>query len=208
VESEPPDRRDKPTEGVVAAGREVPDIVPATPDRWEDLVRLFGPTGAYSNCWCTWFVLTASRFDEATPKARKSILRNLVSAGEEPGLLAYDDGDPVGWCAVGPRERYRRMMSPRSTVYRPLDDRPGWVINCFFIAKHARRRGVATALLRAAADYAFDHGAERIDAYPLPASGRDAGELFVGTEAMFAAAGFNRIAEMRGRPVMRIEPKG
>ncbi len=36
---------------------------------------------------------------------RRDILLGLVDDGSEPGVLAYRDGEPVGWCAVGPRER-------------------------------------------------------------------------------------------------------
>jgi hypothetical protein len=30
-------------------------IEPATAERWYDLENLFGPTGAYGHCWCTFF---------------------------------------------------------------------------------------------------------------------------------------------------------
>jgi GNAT superfamily N-acetyltransferase len=182
-------------------------IVPATPDRWDDLCRLFGPSGAYSNCWCTWWILSAGEWD-ATPAAeRRALLESLVAEGAEPGLLAYDAEEPVGWCAVGPRERYARMMSKRSTVFRPLDEEPSWVINCFFVTKEARGRGVAQALLDAAASFAFEKGASRIDAYPIDPEAQQASStsLYVGSLPMFLAAGFTEVARMRGRPVVRLE---
>jgi GNAT superfamily N-acetyltransferase len=181
---------------------------PATPDRWDDLARLFGPNGAYANCWCTWWVLRAKDWDQETPDGRREILKGLVAEGAEPGLIAYREGRPVGWCAVGPRERYARMMSPRSPVYRPLDDEPSWVINCFFVAKGERHAGVAAALLRAAMDFAVERGATRIDAYPIdPARQKPTtANLFQGSLAMFLAAGFSEVARMRGRPVVRYLP--
>ena len=97
-------------------------IVPATPGRWPDLETLFGLNGAYSNCWCTWWILTGRGFDEAEPGERRQLLEELVADGKKPGLLAYRDKHPVGWCAVGPRSRYMRMMSLRSEVYRPPPD--------------------------------------------------------------------------------------
>lgn len=183
------------------------EIFPVTPERWDDLERLFGPSGAYSNCWCTWFVLTGRGWEETPPQGRRSLLAGLVAAGEEPGLLAYEGGVPVGWCAVGPRSRYARMMSPRSTVYRPLDDEPSWVVNCFFVAKSHRRRGVATALLEAAVGFAFSRGAGRIEAYPVvsPERAARAPDLYVGTLEMFREAGFVEVTRMRERPVVRIE---
>lgn len=180
------------------------EIVPATADRWDDLLHLFGPSGAYSNCWCTWWILTGKEFGSAKPDERRAVLESLVQDGEEPGLIAYRDGRPIGWCAVGPRQRYTRMMSNRSLVYRPPDDlEAGWVINCFYIDRSARGQGVATALLHAAVQYAFENGAEAVDAYPLADTSHGAASLYVGTLAMFKAAGFQELMRLRERPVMR-----
>jgi len=182
------------------------DIRPVTPERWNDLERLFGPNGAYSNCWCTWWVLPGKVWEGTAPTARRAILQRLVAEGSEPGLLAYLDGEPVGWVAVGPRERYARMMSTRSKTYRPLDDRPSWVINCFFIARPSRRRRVAAALLAAAVDYAFAHGAERIEAYPIDpgAQAPNSANLYVGYLPAFLEAGFVEVARVGARPVVRL----
>jgi GNAT superfamily N-acetyltransferase len=178
-------------------------ILPATADRWQDLLRLFGPNGAYSNCWCTWWILRSRDWEATSAQERRSLLEGLVGSGAEPGLLAYLGDEPIGWCAVGPRRRYGRMMSTRSPVYRPLDDEPSWVINCFFVARPHRGRGVAGELLREAVAFALRNGATRIEAYPRddPCS---AAELYVGSLAMFRAAGFREVARMRGRPVVRL----
>jgi hypothetical protein len=77
-------------------------VAPVVPERWEDLVALFGENGAYSNCWCTWFLLSGKDFTEAGNEGRRDLLADMVAEGREPGLLAYRDGEPVGWCAVGP----------------------------------------------------------------------------------------------------------
>lgn len=183
------------------------DIHPATPDRWDDLVRLFEPNGVARNCWCTWWILTSAEWNRTPVAGRREILHDLVAQGGEPGLLAYDEGEPVGWCALGPRQRYARMMSPRSRTFRPRDDQPSWVINCFFISRAARNRGVATALLAAAVDYAFAHGAERIEAYPIDpaAQAPTADNLFVGYLPAFAAAGFTEVARHGNRPLVRLD---
>lgn len=183
------------------------DIHPVTPDRWGDLLAFFGPNGAYSNCWCTWWVLTSRDWKEAGDEGRRAVLEEMVAAGEVPGLLAYEDGAPVGWVAVGPRDRYARMMSTRSRAFRPLDDAPSWVINCFYVGKAHRGRGVATALLAAAVEHAFANGAVRIDGHPKDTSIRKLqnAELFVGSLEMFRAAGFTEVERRGNRPVVRLE---
>ena len=179
-------------------------ILPVTAARWDDLLVLFGPNGAFSNCWCTWWIMSGKGFGEAEPADRRALLEGLVREGHEPGLLAYQDGEPVGWCAVGPRKRYLRMMSTRSETYRPVDEEPdNWVVNCFYLPKAQRRKGIASELLDAAIDYAFTHGAASIDAYPRANTSHGASALFVGTLSMFERAGFVEISRVRDRPLMR-----
>lgn len=179
------------------------EIHPLSSCRWDDLVSLFGSNGAYSNCWCTWWILGGKSFGEATARDRRALLEKLAVGGEEPGLLAYVDGAPVGWCAVGPRERYAKMMSERAEIFRPDGAVGNWVINCFFVPKEQRRNGIAMSLLDAAVDFAFDRGAASIDGYPMGDSSRGAPSLFVGTVAMFERAGFVEISRVRERPRMR-----
>ena len=66
---------------------------------------------------------------------------------------------------------------------------------------------MATTLLAAAVEYAFANGALRIDAYPKDTSLKRTTnpELFVGSLAMFVAAGFGEITRMGDRPVVRLE---
>ena len=96
------------------------------------------------------------------------------------------------------------MMSTRSEIYRPVDEDPdNWVINCFYMPKEQRKKGIATELLDAAIDYAFAHGAASIDGYPRADTRPGASSLFVGTESMFERAGFVEISRVRDRPLMR-----
>ncbi len=189
---------------------QVPDLTfaPVTAERWNDLADLFGPNGAYSNCWCTWWIFTGREFDQATPAERRLVLHTLVAEGARPGILAYDAGRPVGWVAVGPRRRYARMMSPRARVNGPLDrEDPGWVVNCFYIPRAERGRGIATGLLSAAVSFAFERGARYVAGHPVDVDGDGPGAsaLFVGTLSMFLDAGFTEVERRQGRPVVRID---
>jgi GNAT superfamily N-acetyltransferase len=133
----------------------------------------------------------------------KRELKALVDRGVVPGLLAYEDGRPVGWVSLGPREDYARLE--KSIVMKPVDDEPVWSIICFFVDAKARHRGVADALLDAALDWARDQGVKLIEAYPCdkPAGARD-DDLWFGTPAMFERRGFAEIARRKPtRPFMR-----
>jgi GNAT superfamily N-acetyltransferase len=182
------------------------EILPVTPDRWADLVDLFGPNGAYSGCWCMWNRQTNKEFEACHGEENRKRLRQLVGAGSVPGMLAYRDGKPIGWVSVGPRSGFGRLQ--RSPVTRPVDDRPVWSITCFVISREHRNEGVATALLEAAVAYAADQGASAVEGYPVdPGRNRlqdSAG--WHGLASMFAGAGFAELARRSNtRPLMRKE---
>ena len=60
-------------------------------------------------------------------------------------------------------------------------------------------------LARAAADFAIAKGADGAEAYPLvPGPRTTAGDLYLGTETAFRAAGYTEIARpLPRRPIMR-----
>src|SRR5512138_1302693 len=115
-------------------------IHPLTPDRWPDLVKLFGPSGACNGCWCTWWRLTKAEFDVGRAEGNRRRQERYVKAGNVAGLLAYAGGEPVGWIAIEPREALPRLA--RSRTLAPVDDQQVWSITCFFVARPWRGKGL------------------------------------------------------------------
>lgn len=179
------------------------EVHPVTPDRWGDLEALAGERGFTSGCWCMWWRVTSAEFERRHGAGLRQELHDLVTEGPEPGLLAYVDGEPVGWTAVAPRDEYPRL--DRSPKLRRPDARPVWSITCFVIGRRHRRKGVAGALLEAAVDFARQRGAEVVEAYPIDTGGarRSSADLYTGTLAMFERAGFEEVARRGGRPIVR-----
>ncbi|HUK14064.1 MAG TPA: GNAT family N-acetyltransferase [Thermoanaerobaculaceae bacterium] len=187
-----------------ATAREL-EFHPLTPDRWADLEALFGPRGACGGCWCMSWLLPRREFDLGKGAGNRAAFRSIVAAGDEPGILAYAGGAPVGWCAVAPRERYVRLERAR-TLAR-VDDAPVWSIVCFFIAKGFRRSGMSVALIAAAAAHARERGATMLEAYPVEpyADRMPAAFAWTGTASAFRKAGFVEAARRsRTRPIMRL----
>lgn len=185
-------------------------VEPLTAERWDDLLALFGPSGAYGNCWCTWWRQTGAQFGAGCAErgaGNRALLRRLTDEGRQPGLIGYRDGRPVGWVSVAPLDEFGRILrSPTLKPERILPDT--WAIVCFFIPRAHRRSGVAGALLRAAVETARAGGATRLEAYPIDTGGgeQDAAGLFTGTLAMFTSAGFREVRRRSARqPVAALE---
>lgn len=181
------------------------EIHPVTADRWEELAAFFGPSGAFAHCWCTWWRQTATEFSQGEQQGgagNQSLMHEIVEAGSEPGLLAYRDGNPVGWMSVAPRPQYGRIIRSRRIGPDPdeaADDRV-WSVVCFWIPRSERGKGVANELLKAAVDHARARGARTLEAYPVDTAGgrRPAANLFTGTLTMFAREGFREVDRPRG----------
>ena len=181
------------------------EIHPLTRDRWDDLATLFDRPGDPKGCWCMFWRVRGRDFDKLWGDGARAAFREVVEEGPPPGLLAYRDGAPVGWCAVAPRESYPRVL--RSRVIGPADDAPAcWAVVCFYVVRGERRGEAAAALLEAAVAYAGDHGATAVEGYPKDTEGarKGANEMFVGSMSMFAEAGFEEAARNSPqRPIMR-----
>ncbi len=131
-------------------------------------------------------------------------MKRLIDGGEVPGILAYRDGEPVGWCSVAPRERYPSIE--RSHVLKRLDDKPVWSLVCLFVHRKHRGEGVAQALVKAAVTYAKSEGARIVEAYPTEPHGKRLASVssFMGTPELFTRAGFRTCARpSKSRVIMR-----
>lgn len=181
-------------------------LAPLTPDRWTDLESLFGQNGAYGGCWCMFWRITRSRFAENGGEGNKGAMRQLVEQGELPGVLTYRDGEPVGWCSLGPRERFGSLE--RSPVLRRIDERPVWSLVCLFVERSERGQGVATATVELALEYAAQAGAEIVEAYPVVPRGRQLPPVssYMGTPDLFKRLGLRQVDRpSENRLIMRIE---
>lgn len=183
------------------------DVRPAVPQRWADVAAVLTGRGGRDACWC-------QRFTRHEAADNQAALEAEIAAAPVPiGLVAYLDENPVGWSRVVPRQTLPGIMG--NTALRRLysdDDVRGasaaWWVSCFAVRRDHRGHGVGVALLRAAADFAREHGAVVLDGHPVDVSRLTAkpspSAVFTGTTAMFDAAGFEEIGRTYvSRPVMR-----
>ena len=179
------------------------EFFPATADRWADVETLFGARGACGGCWCMTWRLPRAEFNRNKGDANREAFHKLIRKSPAPGILAYADGKPVGWCAVAPREAYPALE--RSRILKPVDSQPVWSISCLFVEKSHRRQGLSAKLVQAATKFAKSQGAKIVEGYPqvvdlaLPAA-----FVWTGLEQSFVRAGFIEVARRSPkRPILR-----
>jgi GNAT superfamily N-acetyltransferase len=191
-------------------------IVPANEASCEDLQTIFGTRGEASRCQCQRYKLRPREAFRSFPAEERAHRLRLQTECGHPGsattsgLVAYLDGEPVGWCAVEPRPAYtglvRNSRVPWEGRAEDKADDSVWAVTCLFSRAGFRRRGVSRALARAAVDFARERGARALEGYPMITKDVIAEELHVGTEGVFAAAGLTVVSRPTPRRVvMRID---
>jgi GNAT superfamily N-acetyltransferase len=192
-------------------------IVPANAAAPEDLAAIFGARGDPARCQCQWFKVRHADWRSVPREERAMRFRAQTNCGhpdaaETSGLVAYVDGEPVGWCAVEPRTAYPRLRDTRVPWVGRSEDPsdPGvWAVTCFVVRTGFRRRGISRALARATVGFARDRGARALEGYPmLTEPGKEVtwGELYRGSRSIFADAGFAEVSRpFPRRTVMRID---
>src|SRR5579885_2747171 len=173
---------------------------PVTQERLPDLDRFSERHGKFRYCSCMRWRLTSTDYKRSTREDRVAALDDRVRDGTPVGVLAYQDGEPVGWCSVAPRETYAALERYRALPR--LDEAPVWSVVCFFVSSTARRSGVTLGLLRAAGEYAVAQGATIVEGYPVEPGPRL--YTYMGSPATFLRAGFRDVTPPgQARRVMR-----
>jgi GNAT superfamily N-acetyltransferase len=154
------------------------------------------------------WLLPRAQFKRQKGEQNRQALKQIVDSGRAPGILAYAGAEPVGWCALAPREVYPTLG--RSRVLAPVDDKPVWSIVCLFVAKPFRNKGVSKALLEAAVKYAREQGARIVEGYPFePKTRLPDPFVWTGLTSAFIRAGFKEVLRRsKSRPIMRRRLRG
>jgi GNAT superfamily N-acetyltransferase len=173
---------------------------PVTRERLPDLERFSERHGKFRYCSCMRWRMTSADYSRSTKEDRVAALDARVEADIPVGMLAYRDGEPVGWVSVAPRETLGALE--RYKALARIDAAPVWAVTCFFLDRSVRRQGVTLGLLRAAVAYASSQGATVIEGYPVEPGPRL--YTYMGAPAIFLQAGFVDVTPPgRERRVMR-----
>jgi GNAT superfamily N-acetyltransferase len=176
----------------------------ATPECWPDVETLFGERGACGGCWCMAWRLSRAEFVRGKGADNRRALRTIIENEQRPGVLAYFGNDPMGWCAIAPRDEYVALK--RSRVLAPVDEKLVWSISCLFVAKPFRRQGLSVRLIKEAVKFARSQGARIVEAYPVVPYTEKMPDAFAwtGLLAAYLKAGFREVLRRSdSRPILR-----
>jgi GNAT superfamily N-acetyltransferase len=129
--------------------------------------------------------------------------KSLVDQDRSHGVLLYDRGNPIGWCAYGLKQEFPRIDNGRNYKRLDLLDEPEkvWRITCFFVDRDYRKKGVANLALKAALDSIKEQGGGIVEAYPVTQKSAKAWSkwsnwFWFGTESMFERENFKVVGPM------------
>ena len=179
-----------------------------TKENWKDFEKLFGVKGACAGCWCMYWRTSSSQWKKQQGTGNKRAIKKLIFSDTIPGILAYDNDQPIGWCSVAPRNEFIKLDN--SKILKPVDDKIVWSIVCFFIEKNYRRKGVSVDLLNAAKKYVKSKRGKIIEGYPVEPKENKYPDTFAytGLASAFAQTGFKEIIRRsETRPIMRYNVK-
>lgn len=168
-------------------------VRPAT--TFDDVATLVGPKKPGSNvCFCLSYRIGSTENQALRGEARAQRVRELCAHDPAPGVIAYHDGEPVGWAAVHPR---RDTSFARNRLIPHIDDLDVWSLWCFRVRPGHRKQGIMHTLIDGAIEHARRSGAPAIEGYPVDNAGEkvDLTMAYVGTRALFEKAGFEVAAE-------------
>jgi GNAT superfamily N-acetyltransferase len=164
---------------------------------FDDVRQVIGPKRPDANvCWCLTYRIPSKLNRELRGTERGELVAELCRRDPPPGVLAYDEGTPVGWAGVAPRADLNSFARANSKIPH-VDELPVWTVWCFRTRAGNRGRGIAHALLAGAVDFARSYEAPAIEGYPVD-NGTEKVDLtmgYVGTMSLFEQAGFTKISD-------------
>jgi GNAT superfamily N-acetyltransferase len=178
------------------------------PEHWPAVERLFGPNGACGGCWCMcWRMDSYKTWYENRGAPSKEAFKKLVQSGKAHGVLAFAQGQAVGWCSFGPRSDFPVLQ--QSKAYKRDDIENVWSVTCFFIHRKWRGKGLSGMLLKEAIGIMKKRGVKVVEGYPVTTT-RDGRKLVAsmawkGPLKLFEKQGFSTVQVINPlRPLVRL----
>jgi hypothetical protein len=151
-----------------------------------------------------WWRLARKEFENGQGESNRKAMKLIVESGIIPGLLAYSEGEPCGWCSIAPREHFGSLE--RSRVLKRIDNEKVWSLVCFFIDNKHRGNNLGFKLILGAIEFVKSQGGKILEAYPtiLKSSNAPPVSTFMGIPDILNKAGFKKFYQpSKSKLIMR-----
>ncbi|RLW69556.1 MAG: hypothetical protein B6D68_01935 [spirochete symbiont of Stewartia floridana] len=157
-----------------------------TKANWHDLEALFESKGSPHYCWCMKWRPNPLSHRIMNKAQKKQALKHYVDRDVPIGIIGYEEGIPISWCSIAPRETCKALWG--ETKLEKV-----WTVACFFVKRPYRGKGITETLLHAAIEYAKKQGANYVEATPADSDSPSYG--FMGRIPLLEKAGFQIIGK-------------
>ena len=155
----------------------------------------------WMGCYCCFFYYSDDKlWDSRSGRENRDTCIKLIGAGRLNGFLAYDGGEPIGWCNADAKSNYPRITD-NPEIPRDRLEKTGAIV-CFTVDYRQRGKGVASALLKAACDDFSGKGYEQIEAYPHKHPQSEA-QNYYGPLSLYEKNGFAPVREWGDHYIVR-----
>ncbi|WP_449394241.1 GNAT family N-acetyltransferase [Devosia riboflavina] len=169
---------------------------PVTDKTVGDFEKLFSAKGSPNYCWCMAWRATPDEIKNSSRPLRKKQMLGRIADGVQVGLLAYEEGEPIGWISLAPKENFRKLGG--------VEEGDGvWSLTCMFVPRARRGEGLANDFIKGAATYVKKQGGKLLEAYPVDPDSPS--YRYMGFVPAFERAGFAETGrEGKRRHVMQL----
>jgi GNAT superfamily N-acetyltransferase len=185
----------------------------------QGLLALFESAG--SGCYCNYWHFEGDKNAwlercYLRPEENRAALAARLAGQELCGVVALAGASVCGWLKLSRATSVPRLYAQKPYRNLPLlgaDTQPErervFAVGCTYVAEANRGRGIGRALLRAAIRAVRDAGGSAIEAFPRGTPDGERlrhDEVWMGPEALYLGAGFERRSDFRPYPLLRLHP--
>jgi hypothetical protein len=109
-----------------------------------DFYEVHSSKNGSGSCFCAaWWVPVWGGWGDRTSEENRALREDLFKKHYFDGYVLYLDDKPVGWCQVGLRDQFPKLL--RSYALSP--DPVAWAVTCFLLIPEARGKGLSSSFL-------------------------------------------------------------
>jgi len=175
-------------------------VFPLNADRKDDFYEVHNEKHGSGWCFCVaWWTITWDAWSLRTAEENRQRREQLFEIGHYDGYLLYADGEPIGWCQCGLRDRLIKLRDQ----YKLPRDTDAWAITCFFIIPEYREIGLAHYFVGEILKDLKSKSVKYVQGFPKRGKNLSVDNVWTGPEGIFIKAGFELEQDHPAFPVYR-----